>query len=274
MVGPSAHSDCCCPTCTNDCCSLRAPVKYCVPRWDRPMKYSDEEILAGLFHDEDSDDQEDRLEVSKPIGYCLRMTCKIGDQKMTWTQTLKPSEPSKSLLMAQEKMKTLKSMIAEAGEGEDLQVAVMRTSEARDEGLRSTNAFNFVNSLIAPKGKRARLGVYNGTYVKTKGGLSKADLMKNKAGKIVSRKRHASGQKAYLRSEIRFWAEAVSRARKILGIKGFVAVGGASAQGKSLHAKAKSLYRFDYSYRQDIRRWAPISQDGPPSILSQGPCAL
>eukprot|EP00441_Pelagodinium_beii_P044965 CAMPEP_0197619120 /NCGR_PEP_ID=MMETSP1338-20131121/188_1 /TAXON_ID=43686 ORGANISM="Pelagodinium beii, Strain RCC1491" /NCGR_SAMPLE_ID=MMETSP1338 /ASSEMBLY_ACC=CAM_ASM_000754 /LENGTH=35 /DNA_ID= /DNA_START= /DNA_END= /DNA_ORIENTATION= len=32
-------------------------------------------------------------------------------------------------------------------------------------------------------------------------------------------------------------------ARKELGIKGFQAVGGKSAQGKALYAKAKSLYK-------------------------------
>ena len=35
---------------------------------------------------------------------------------------------------------------------------------------------------------------------------------------------------------------AVMTARKELGVKGFQAVGGKSAQGKALYAKAKSLY--------------------------------
>merc|ERR1712107_434406 len=41
---------------------------------------------------------------------------------------------------------------------------------------------------------------------------------------------------------IGLWNKAVMTARKELGIKGFQAVGGKSAQGKALYAKAKSLY--------------------------------
>jgi hypothetical protein len=37
--------------------------------------------------------------------------------------------------------------------------------------------------------------VYHGTADKTSGGLTKKDLMKNKHGRIISRKKHAAGQK-------------------------------------------------------------------------------
>ena len=42
-------------------------------------------------------------------------------------------------------------------------------------------------SVIA-KGKRAKASVFRGTKKKTAGGLSKKDLVKNKYGKIVSKK--------------------------------------------------------------------------------------
>ncbi|CAE7724493.1 TTN [Symbiodinium pilosum] len=64
--------------------------------------------------------------------------------------------------------------------------------------------------------------------------------MKNKRGKVVSKKSHAAGKKNY--QNISTWTEAVLKARKELGIKGFCAVGGKTAQGKALYAKAKSLY--------------------------------
>lgn len=38
--------------------------------------------------------------------------------------------------------------------------------------------------------------VYHGTAKHTSGGLTKKDLMKTKKGRIVSRKKHAAGQKA------------------------------------------------------------------------------
>merc|ERR1712079_648854 len=37
------------------------------------------------------------------------------------------------------------------------------------------------------------------------------------------------------------WSEACKKARKTLGITGFCAVGGSSAQGKALYAKVKSI---------------------------------
>jgi hypothetical protein len=38
--------------------------------------------------------------------------------------------------------------------------------------------------------------VYHGTAKHTSGGLTKKDLMKNKKGRIVSRRKHAAGLKA------------------------------------------------------------------------------
>merc|ERR1719205_374171 len=95
-------------------------------------------------------------------------------------------------------------------------------------------------SVIA-KGKRAKVAVFLGTKVKTASGLKKSDLKKNKNGKIVSVKRSASGKKAYKR--ISGWTAACAKARKALGIKGFCIIGGKTARGKALYAKAKSFYK-------------------------------
>merc|ERR1712003_246743 len=95
-------------------------------------------------------------------------------------------------------------------------------------------------SVIA-KGKRGKSSVFRGTKVKTVGGLKKTDLMKNKAGKIVSKKSSAAGKKAF--KNIKGWTAAVNKARKALGIKGFCAVGGKFAKGQALYKKAESLYK-------------------------------
>merc|ERR1712185_867569 len=86
------------------------------------------------------------------------------------------------------------------------------------------------------RGKRARAVGFSGTKEKTASGLKKSDLMKSKAGKIVSKKSHAAGKKAY--AAITGWTVAVQKARKALGVKGFQAV----KKGSPLYTKAKELY--------------------------------
>merc|ERR1712072_928266 len=90
------------------------------------------------------------------------------------------------------------------------------------------------------KGKRARASVFSGTKEKTTTGLTKTMLHKNKRGKIVSKRATAAGKKAF--ANIRGWFDAVKAARKELHIKGFVAMGGKTAQGKAFYAKAKAIY--------------------------------
>merc|ERR1712124_20480 len=90
------------------------------------------------------------------------------------------------------------------------------------------------------KGSRARSVVFRGTKVKTTGGLTKAALTTNAAGKIVSKKASANGKKAY--THIKGWNKAVASARKALALTGFVAVNGKTGQGKALYAKAKAIY--------------------------------
>ena len=56
----------------------------------------------------------------------------------------------------------------------------------------------------------------------------------------MSKKSHAAGKSSY--KLIASWTDACLKARKELGIKGFCAIGGKSAQGKALYAKAKAIY--------------------------------
>merc|ERR1719242_2527261 len=93
-------------------------------------------------------------------------------------------------------------------------------------------------SIIA-KGKRARASVFRGSKVKTSGGMTKAKLTKNKSGKIVSKAASVRAKKAYASSGAKAWADA----RKALNLTGFVPIGGKSATGKALYAKAKALLK-------------------------------
>merc|ERR1712050_801607 len=91
-------------------------------------------------------------------------------------------------------------------------------------------------------GKLARLVVFRGAKAKTSSGMTKDKLTKNKDGKVVSKALSARAKKSYA-SGIGKWTKAVQAAKKALGIKGFAIIGGRTAQGKALHAKAKALYK-------------------------------
>ena len=64
--------------------------------------------------------------------------------------------------------------------------------------------------------------------------------MVSKTGKVVSKKSHAAGKRAY--KNIAAWTKACQAARTELGIKGFCAVNGKTAQGKAFYAKAKAIF--------------------------------
>jgi hypothetical protein len=89
-------------------------------------------------------------------------------------------------------------------------------------------------------GKKA--SVFAGRKMRTTGGLKKENLMKNKRGKVVSKKASAAAKKRGGFFKILKWSNAVKAARKFLGLKGFVAVGGKSGKGKALLMKSKSIY--------------------------------
>merc|ERR1712060_1013207 len=93
------------------------------------------------------------------------------------------------------------------------------------------------------RGKYRKAVVLRGSKEKTSGGLTAAQLMKNKNGRVVSKAASASRKKLYKGSKAESWIKAVMAARKELGIKGFCGVGGKTAQGKALYAKAKAIFR-------------------------------
>ena len=105
---------------------------------------------------------------------------------------------------------------------------------------------------ISAKARRKMVFKGSSRVSKTKSGLSKEHLTKSKSGKIVTKKQQASGKKAF--HHISAWSKAVSQARKELGVKGFSPVGGSSARGKALHAKAKSLYHGKGSSKRSSSR--------------------
>merc|ERR1719148_472332 len=75
-------------------------------------------------------------------------------------------------------------------------------------------------SVIA-KGKMARMSVFSGRKEKTQTGLTKSMLLKNKNGKIVSKKASARAKARFAKSAVKTWTDATKAARKALNIKGF-----------------------------------------------------
>jgi len=63
--------------------------------------------------------------------------------------------------------------------------------------------------------------------------------MKSKSGKIVSKKAHSAGKKAYKRNGLSKWTKAFMAARKKLGLKGFVAC----KKGTKFYNETMKLYR-------------------------------
>merc|ERR1719159_2359375 len=86
------------------------------------------------------------------------------------------------------------------------------------------------------KGRMAKVVVFRGSKAKTSGGLVATDLIKNKYGRIVSKKASLFAKK---NNFIKGWTTAVQKARKALGLKGFVAI----KKGSPLYNKAKELYQ-------------------------------
>merc|ERR1712124_186107 len=89
-------------------------------------------------------------------------------------------------------------------------------------------------------GKRARSVVFRGSKERTKSGLTREMLMKNKRGKIVSKRASAAGKRRF--HQIKGWMDAFMKARSSLNLKGFVAINGSSLVGKALYVKTKALH--------------------------------
>merc|ERR1712039_523616 len=107
----------------------------------------------------------------------------------------------------------------------------MKAMKAKKTTMKAMKAMKAKRVSIIAKGKMARAVVFRGSKVKTQ------------SGKIVSKKASARAKKNWGNSALKAWCDAVKSARKALNLKGFVAIGGKTAQGKALYAKAKSLLK-------------------------------
>merc|ERR1712154_338352 len=85
----------------------------------------------------------------------------------------------------------------------------------------------------------SRIQVFRGTRQKTAtSGQTKADLMKNKRGKVISKKKYNQGKRVYKMNGLSKWTKAFMQARKNLKIKGFVPC----KKGTKLYKETMRLY--------------------------------
>merc|ERR1712072_954037 len=121
--------------------------------------------------------------------------------------------------------------------------ATRRTSRRRVSRKRRTSRRRVVRRRrkarkVSVRGTKSQ--VFRGTREKTKtSGQTKGMLMKNKRGKIVSKKSHANGKKVYKKNGLAKWTKAFMQARKNLGLTGFVAC----KKGTKFYKEAMKIYR-------------------------------
>merc|ERR1739845_89168 len=92
-------------------------------------------------------------------------------------------------------------------------------------------AMKVMKAMKKVSAKLARRHLFAGKISKTKSGLSKSDFVKNKSGRVVSKKTSARSKKSP-------WIAACKAARAALKLKGFVPC----KNGTEFYAKAKELY--------------------------------
>jgi hypothetical protein len=71
--------------------------------------------------------------------------------------------------------------------------------------------------------------------------LKKSDIVKNKRGRYVSKKASNRAKNSKSGKIISKWGNALKQARKQLGIKGFVPVGGKTPKGQALYKAVKAI---------------------------------
>ena len=132
-------------------------------------------------------------------------------------------------------MKAMKSAMKKAAAPKAMKAMKAMKAKAAMKSVMKRAMKKKTVSKIA-RGRMAYALVLRGSKAKTASGLTAGDLVKNKYGKIVSKKKAASGKK-------NAWAQACQQARKALKVTGFCPIGGKTAQGKALYAKAKALLK-------------------------------
>ncbi len=149
---------------------------------------------------------------------------------------------------ALEKLNRTACLLKDAKQERDERIVARRVTQAHDDIHNIMALLRRARAKIHPKkdksvasGVRAKSAVFAGRQEKTNNNLKKDHLKKNKKGKVVTKAASAAGSTKH--THIAPWSAAIRRARRMMGIQGFCAVGGKSRQGKQLCKTAKQELR-------------------------------
>lgn len=124
-------------------------------------------------------------------------------------------------------------------------MAVRRRSSKKS--ARRSSKRRAVRRVVARKTKKAKkkttvVGskrqVWNGSRIRTVGGLTKKDLVKSKTGKIVSKRAAARARKNMKSNGLTKWMAAVKKVRKEMNLQGFVAI----KKGTPYYKRVRAVY--------------------------------
>jgi len=103
--------------------------------------------------------------------------------------------------------------------------------------------------------------VYRGTKKYTKGGLTKKDLVKNKKGRIVSKRQQSH-------NPLKKWVTACKQAKKELKIPGFCPLN-KGPKGKALYKRAKEIYEEMKARDKKATKEAKAAEKLSPKVQSK-----
>ena len=153
-----------------------------------------------------------------------------------------------------EDLSRIEGLLDSAGDGAPHYGLLMqRSRQAREDIKKVMSSVRRIKAKVAggklkakpgtAAGVRAKVQVYKGRQDQTTGGYKKADLHKNKKGKVVSKKASVAGKHKY--EHIQKWTQAIQTAKSELSIVGFCPVGGRTKRGQRLYSKAREVLRRD-----------------------------
>merc|ERR1712226_1685018 len=113
---------------------------------------------------------------------------------------------------------------------------VMKTKAMKSKTMKAMKGMKAKGISKIARGKHMRAVVFAGSKDKTASGHKKSDLMRSKSGKIVTKKAHSAGKKAF--ANIKKWTGAFKKARREMGLSGFVAI----KKGTTFYKAVKAIY--------------------------------
>lgn len=111
--------------------------------------------------------------------------------------------------------------------------------------------------------------VFMGKKVKTSTGLLKRDLVKNKWGKVVSKKKAANGRKRYHENHLDLWMESLQETRQDHNVDGFLLCKRAGTKAERELFQSTSLRWKEAVRNRMVQMVKKLDMHGHEKILSQ-----